>query len=130
MTSVPSILANRIQTPDGTMLQSYNRHDFKSHVDRVTGETYGIDGGCEYLRRIGPVKDCKELSVFSNDRHELIRETMHWGTRGKDGTEPLRYIPLIDMEDDHIKACLETQPRMHPHFRQAMENELKFRGKK
>lgn len=123
----PSIIANRIQTPDGTILQSFNRHDFKSHVDKVTGKMYGVDGGCEYLRRIGSVNDCKDLSVYSTDPHELIREAMHWGTRGKEGTAPLRYIALKDMDPDHIKACLDTQPRMHPHFRKAMETELEYR---
>lgn len=125
-----SIMANRIQTPDGTVLQSFNRHDFKIHVDKVTGETYGVDGGCDYLRRIGSVRECKELSVYSDDSHDVIREAMHWGTRGRGGTEPLRYIALKDMTSDHIQACLDTQPRMHPHFRKAMEDELEYRNEK
>lgn len=122
-----SILANRIQTPDGTILQSFNRHDFKMHKDAVTGESYGIDGGCDYLRRIGTMSGCKDLSVYSDDPHEVIREAMHWGTRGKDGKQPLTYIPLKDMETSHIQACLETQPRMHSAFRQSMINELEYR---
>lgn len=125
-----SIMANRIQTPDGTVLQSFNRHDFKTYVDKVTGETYGVDGGCDYLRRIGSIRECKELSVYSDDSHEVIREAMHWGTRGREGSEPLRYIALKDMTSDHIQACLDTQHRMHPHFRKAMEDELEYRNEK
>ena len=122
-----SIIANRIRTPDGTVLQSFNRHDYKTHVDKVTGEVYGVDGGCDYLRRIGSMKDCEELSVFSTDSHDMVREAMHWGTRGRAGTGPLRYIPLMKMTTDHIEACLDTQSRMHPHFRQAMLKELEYR---
>ena len=127
MKSEPSIVANRIQTPDGTILQSFNRHDYKTHVDKVTGETYGVDGGCDYLRRIGDFNNYKDLSVYSDDPHEIIREAMHWGTRGVNGDQPLKYIPLKDMTTDHIQACLDTQYSMHPHFRVAMQNELKYR---
>lgn len=120
----PTILANRIRTPDGTILQSYNRHDFKTYTDK-NGKTYGVDGGCEYLRRIGTIGE--DISVYSDDPHELIREAMCWGTRGVNGDEPLRYIPLMEMTTEHIEACLETQKFMHPAFRVAMENELAFR---
>lgn len=126
--SEPSIIANRIQTPDGTILQSFSRHDYKTYIDKVTGLMYGVDGGCDYLRRIGSMNGCKEISVYSDEPHEIVREAMHWGTRGKEGNEPLHYIPLMDMANEHIVACLETQPFMHHHFRQAMLNELRFRG--
>jgi len=123
-----SIIANRIRTPDGTILQSYNRHDFKAYVDK-NGHTYMVDGGCDYLRRyVVEEAPAEELSVYSDDPHEVVREAMHWGTRGVNGDQPLKYIPLKEMTTDHIQACLDTQPRMHPHFRTAMENELDFRG--
>ena len=38
------IILNRIQTPDGTVLTSYYRHDYKSYQDK-NGETYIVDGG-------------------------------------------------------------------------------------
>lgn len=123
----PSIVANRIQTPDGTILQSFNRHDYKTHSDE-NGHTYMVDGGCDYLRRnVVNEAPYKELSVYSDDPHEMIRESMHWGTRGVNGDQPLKYIPLKDMDTDHIQACLDTQKFMHPHFRVAMQNELKYR---
>lgn len=123
----PGILANRIQTPDGTILQSYNRHDYKTYTDK-NGFTYMVDGGCDYLRRNSNLEaPHKELSVYSDDTHEEIREAMHWGTRGVDGTEPLRYVALKEMTTEHITACLETQKFMHLSFRVAMENELQYR---
>ena len=123
----PAIVANRIQTPDGTILQSFNRHDYKTHKD-ANGHTYMVDGGCDYLRRNMVDKaPYTELSVYSDDPHEMVREAMHWGTRGVDGKSPLKYVALKDMTTDHIQACLDTQYTMHPHFRLAMMGELAYR---
>jgi hypothetical protein len=125
----PSIIANRIITPDGTILQSFNRHDFKSHVD-ANGFTYSVDGGTSYLKRSWSpgAPAYTDASVYSDDSHELIRDALHWGTYGKNGDEPLSWVKLKDMDTDHIKACLKTQLSMRLEFRVAFENELKFRG--
>jgi hypothetical protein len=127
MTPEPTIIANRVRTPDGTILQSFGRHDFKTHVDAVTGETYMVDGGYEYLRRSVNEVRAEEMSVWSDDPHELIREAMHWGSRGPNGDQPLRRIPLKDMTNGHIEACLKTQTTMMPQFRKAMQDELEYR---
>lgn len=100
------IVANRIITPDGTELQSFHRHDYKEYTDR-NGEVYMVDGGTSYLRR----NICKvpyvEASLFANDEHHLIREYCAWGTRGKDGSEPLHWVKVKDLSTEHIKAILE-----------------------
>jgi hypothetical protein len=124
--SVPRLLANRIQTPDGTILQSYNRHDYKTHVDQ-NGETYMVDGGLDYIRRTITKVPAKDMSVWDNDPHELIREAFHWGTRGKDGNQPLKYIPLSSMDADHIEAILETQHHIASNIRKVFMDELKYR---
>ena len=36
------------------------------------------------------------------DEHELIRENFVWGTYGKNGDEPLRFVLLKDITDDHL----------------------------
>ncbi len=41
-------VASYMITPDGTLLQSYHVHDYKTYKDS-NGEIYMIDGGCEYL---------------------------------------------------------------------------------
>ena len=122
----PELIANKIQTPDGTILQSYHRHDFKTHID-ANGEVYMVDGGLDYMRRSVNKVPAKDLSVWTSDPFEKIRESLHWGTRGKDGNQPLRYIPLCEMETEHIEACLDTQPHMHPTVRKFMQHELRFR---
>lgn len=124
MTGEPKILANIIRTPDGTILQSFHRHDFKTHEDTVTKQIYGVDGGTAYLKRIGGI--CEDLSVYSDDPHELIREWFSWGSYGKTGKEELRFIKLKDMEDDHVQAVMDL-PYVLPHIRKVMKDELDYR---
>lgn len=35
-----------------------------------------------------------------------------WGTRGKDGKQPLQYKLLIDCDTDHLEAILKTQSQI------------------
>lgn len=121
-----NIIRNAIQTPDGTILESHSRHDYKEYVDTVNGETYMVDGGLEYVRR-NAVGEAVELTVTLDDPHEVVREAMTWGTYGKNGDEPFRYIKLKDMTLGHICACLEEVTNMYPQYRIAMKNELEYR---
>lgn len=125
----PEIIANRIITPDGTILQSFNRHDFVSHTDK-NGHTYSVDGGLDYLKRSWShgAPRATEASVFDDSPHEVIREVLSWGSYGKDGSSALTWIKLKDMETDHIEACLRTQARMRTAVKRAMQTELKFRS--
>ena len=126
--TTPTIIANRIKTPDGTIVESRHRHDYSCHTD-ANGFRYCVDGGPEYLRRTfdKDAPPAEDVSVYSDDPHELIREVMRWGTRGMDGSEPLKYLPLKDMTSTHIQNCLDTQNKMLPAYRVAMQNELNHR---
>lgn len=122
------LVKQAIQTPDGTILVSRHRHDYVTHTDTVTNEIYMVDGGIDYRRGILNKVVAKDLSVCLEDGIEAVREAVEWGTRGKNGDQPLRHIKLSEMTNDHIEACLETQFRMHPHFREAFEMELEYRS--
>ena len=103
------IVANRIRTPDGTILQSMHRHDYVTYVDK-NGKEYMVDGGLDYLRRnVHDDAPAEELSVYSDAPHAEIREVFCWGTRGKDGKQPLKFVPLKSLTTDHIDAILKTQ---------------------
>lgn len=120
------IVCNRIITPDGTVLQSHHRHDYVTYRDK-NGLVYMVDGGHDYLRRI--VQDeapATEFSLTMEDPYEDVREGFTWGTRGKDGKQPLTWVPLCDLTTDHIIAILETQ-ELADYVIELMEKELEYR---
>ena len=123
----PSIISNKIRTPDGTVIESMHRHDYVSHTDK-NGYVYSVDGGKSYLKRsYSPgAPAAQEASVYSNEPHELIRESFKWGTRGIDGNDPLTWICLSEMTTEHIDAVLETQTLLD-HISKIFNDELVFR---
>lgn len=123
------IILNQIRTPDGTILKSMHRHDYVTYIDK-NGHEYMVDGGSDYLRR-NVVETKKnpllklwifllklvgktwqdplhytELSVYSDAPFEVIRENFHRGGRGKDGRQPLTWVPMSQMSDDWLRACI------------------------
>jgi hypothetical protein len=119
------MVCNALRTPDGTVIQSYNRHDYKTHVD-ANGNRYMIDGGIDYVRS-SAWGDEEYLTVTTDDPFEIIRESFCWGTRGKDGTEPLQYRALSKLDTDHIQAILDTQTQIPPWLFNIFETELQLR---
>lgn len=121
------IVYNALQTPDGTIIQSRSRHDYRKYTD-ANGKEYMIDGGLDYIRSSAN-GDEKFLTVTIDDDHETVREHCSWGTYGPNGDQPLTYVKLKDMETEHIQKVLELQQYMQPQLVTAMENELDYRAK-
>lgn len=121
------VIANALITPDGTVLQSYHRHDYKTYVDKVTNEEYMIDGGTDYCRSNINKVPAKYIAVTMDDPHETRREWFHWGTRGKDGRQPLTWKPLKDLSTDHIQAILDTQTHIPDYLVGLFVDELEYR---
>ena len=119
------MIRNAMRTPDGTILESHSVHDYVTHMDK-NGHEYMLDGGLSYVRA-SCWGDEEFLTVWRDDRHEVVREALEWGTYGVDGDQPLTHIKLMDMDTDHILACLETQHTIYPQYRDAMVNELEYR---
>ncbi len=117
------IILNRIRTPDGTVLTSRNRHDYVTYED-ANGEQYMVDGGTDYLRRNVNKEPAQELSVYDDIPYEEIRETIEWGTYGKRGDQPLKWVKLSNMNSDHIRAVLKE---CRPYYKEHFEHELKYR---
>lgn len=118
-------MLNRIKTPDGTILTSYNRHDYLTHKDTITKEVLMVDGGNDYARR--HVGTYEELSVYDDGSHLTRRSALHWGTRGKDNKQPLTYKPIKDLDSDHIEAILRTQTQLSEFYKEVFKEELKYR---
>ena len=119
------ILYNAIRTPDGTIIQSKYVHDYVAHED-ANGKYYAVNGGLEYLLRIGTM-DYEELSLTDKDDFNKVREVVTWGTRGKDGKQPLEYKKIKDLETEHIYAILATQ-FLSEEMQYILHTELEFRG--
>ena len=101
------IILNQIRTPDGTILKSMHRHDYVTYRDK-NGLMYMVDGGSDYLRRIThDDAPYEELTIYSDAPFEVIRENFHRGGRGKNGNEPLTWIPMSKMSDSWLSACIK-----------------------
>lgn len=101
------IILNQIKTPDGTILKSIHRHDYVVYTDK-NGLQYMVDGGNDYLRRnLHEDAPYEELTIYSDDPFEVIRENFHRGGRGKDGMQPLTWVPMSKMSDTWLLACIQ-----------------------
>ena len=121
------LIKNSIRTPDGTVLTSRHVHDFVSHKDTITGELYFTDGGLSYLKRSINGIPYGELSLYSDDPFEILRENITWGTYGKNGNEPLHYKSVSNMSTPHINAIL-SQYKLVEHLKEVFEKEIFFRS--
>ncbi len=123
-----SLIRNAIKTPDGTIIESKSVHDYVEYFDTVTNRVYMIDGGLEYCRRSAWGDEEDLCMYYDESTHEQRAEYLTWGTRGPNGDQPLRRVPVKDMTTDHIEACLDTQSHMSSKYRKVMEEELNRRN--
>ena len=123
------LIYNAIKTPDGTVLVSYHRHDYKTHVD-ANGDEYMIDGGLEYIRTSLNKIPAESLAVYDDEPFTKIREFMHRGGGGTDGKQPLEYVKLSEMNDDWIKAVIKYEEELRPNnrFLKFYRQEKEYRG--
>lgn len=122
------LIYNAIRTPDGTVLRSSNRHDYRVHTD-ANGYEYMVDGGLDYLRRnVNKEAPYEELSLSLDDSHEQLREVYTWGGYGKNGDQPLTVNKLKDLDTAHIEAIIKTQKQLPSQVIELFNNELEYRN--
>lgn len=107
------LIYNAIRTPDGTVLVSYHRHDYKSYRDK-NGEEYVIDGGLDYIRTSVNKEPAESLAVYDDAPFEEVREVIHRGGRGKNGDEPLKYVKLSEVDDEWLDAIISYEQEHRP----------------
>jgi len=118
-----NLIRNAIQTPDGTVLVSRSRHDYKTHTD-ANGKTYMVDGGLEYVRRSAH-GDEVDLCLYDDAPHIIQASVLKWGTYGINGDQPLKYVTIAEMDTAHIEAVLKLN--VNPVHKACMVEELKRR---
>lgn len=100
------LIVSQIRTPDGTILRSNHRHDYVTHTD-ANGLKYMLDGGTDYQRYIiqedAPFED---ISIYSDSPFEEIRKYYCRGGRGKNNDKPLKWVPISEMSNSWLEACI------------------------
>ena len=117
------LIRNAIQTPDGTILESTFRHDYKTYTD-ANGKEYMIDGGLDYVRRSANGDEI-DLCLYNDEPHTAQRHIVKWGTYGINGDQPLKYVSVAEMDTAHIEAVLELN--VNPTLKACMVEELQRR---
>lgn len=112
------------------ILISTNRHDF----NMCSCHKIGVDGGNEYLRRIGESSDMEDLSVMDDGKHETRRNYLRWGVNyDKDMNRLLKteWRLIKDMTSDHINNILDNGfVENNLYYKDIFKDEIAFRQKK
>ena len=90
----------------GDVLISRHRHDYvMCGCDNKTM----LDGGTEYQRFGGKVLKYVDLSgtIYLSDGFEKCRTAPIWGSYGKDGTEPVKYMSVAEMSTEHLGSVIK-----------------------
>lgn len=74
---------------------------------------------------------CLSISSFfvkSKKESDILDSDLLWGTFGKSGTEPLKFVQLRDCTSEHLKAILRTQKQIYgTRYEVAIKAILNFR---
>lgn len=88
------------------VVRSVHTHDYVS----CKCGNLSVDGGLSYCKRSYGPSGYTELSYYvDEDDITTIREFFSWSSYGKSGKEPRKEIALKHLEDEHIRAILDTQ---------------------
>lgn len=90
----------------GDVLFSRHRHEF---VMCTCDNKTMLDGGTDYQRYGGVDLSLVDLSgtIYLTDGFEKCRTAPIWGSYGKDGTEPLKFMSVSEMENEHLEAVIK-----------------------
>lgn len=98
------VVLSRIKTPDGTILTSEYRHDYKEYIDK-NGELYMIDGGCDYCRKSDNKEPATYMPIYADDDFAVVRTVVKRGTFDKDGCRIWK--PICELTDEHLHNILK-----------------------
>lgn len=114
------LIQNAIHIPEEDLyLVSTHTHDYVAHTLK-DGLEIDIDGGPSYAKRCGDLykldeaKRYIEYCLVDDDPFEgFITERLLWGTRGKEGTQPLTFRPIKELAyrpegAAHLQAILDN----------------------
>ena len=103
-----NIIYSALRTPDGTVLESLHRHDYKTHTD-LNGREYMLDGGTDYVR-CSNNGDEEFITVYDDEPYERVRQYAYRLGYGKPGAPDygkFRKTTFDKMTDEHLQASLD-----------------------
>jgi len=128
---MPTLLQNAAYVYEEDLyLVSSHVHDYIEHTLAADSSVLILDGGREYCRRGGDFirldaqNRYQEYCLTDEDPFEVIAAKLLWGTRGKDGKQPLRFRPIKEFEVDHLRAILANCPNIGPAHKRVVEHWL------
>lgn len=131
MNGLEQLVLNRVICLEcGEVLTSYHRHDYK--VCKCTNATM-IDGGLEYQRYGGMdmLKVDRSPTVYLStdpEDHTKMRASFHWGSYGKNGDQPVKWMTPSEMSNDHVENIIKNLGhRIAPWTLKIFERELEYR---
>jgi len=109
-----------LTTPDGTVLISHHRHDFRTHTDK-NGKFYFIDGGSDYTR----------TTNHGDERFFTVDENDDWETQrlffGRYNVPTDKFTTLARMSNDYlINAYIYALANQQPTDR--LSTEIDYRA--
>ena len=103
-----------------------DKKKYEDNYDAIFGKKK--TGGCDYVR-CSANGDEEMLTIYTDYPHEVIRLHAKWGTYGKEGDEPLRYVTIAGLNPYHLRAILDTQQKtMRPAMYKVMQDEVEYRN--
>jgi hypothetical protein len=111
----------------GDVLVSRYRHDY---IMCTCDNKTMLDGGLEYQRFGGKDIRLVDLSgtVYLSDGFEKCRLAPIWGDYGKDGSQPVNYISVSEMDTEVLESVIkEIGPRLEKWRLDLMTQELEQR---
>ena len=122
------MVLNRVKCLEcGEILTSYHRHDYKTCS--CTNVTM-VDGGLDYQRYGGMdmLKVDRSPTVYLSNGHDQVRVSFHWGTYGKNGDQPRKWVSPAEMSNAHIINVIENLgDRLEPWIKSIFDKELDYR---
>lgn len=108
----------------GDVIESVHVHDFVT----CSCLNLSVDGGLAYAKRsFGDINSFEEMSIYDDQPFEIIRQHIKRGGRGKNGDQPLKWVPLCEMSNEwlnNVIAYVNPNNPWLPYYKQEQKYRL------